>query len=179
MAVTGSLAMENSSEESDIDLMIVTKKGFLWTTRALTYLMIGIFGVGVRKPHDSNQKDKLCLNIWLDESDLIWPKKDRNLYTAHEIAQTVPLVNKCNAYEKFIYQNKWILDFWPNSIKIKNLKLKINNSRVRTGLLEQLAFKIQLKYMKSKITRELITPTRAVFHPQDWGEIIERKLRLT
>src|SRR3972149_6335993 len=35
VAGTGSLAMANATRESDIDLMIVTKKGALWTTRLL------------------------------------------------------------------------------------------------------------------------------------------------
>lgn len=175
MALTGSLAMENSSEESDIDLMIVTKNGFLWTTRALTYLMIGLFGIRIRRPNDSNQKDKLCLNIWLDGNDLIWPKKDRNLYTAHEIAQTVPLVNKNNTYEKFIYQNRWILDFWPNAVRI-NKKYDTKNKELHFSVVEKLAYWFQQNHMKSKVTREVVTPTRAVFHPQDWGKIVTRRL---
>lgn len=175
VAVTGSLAMENSAEESDIDLMIITKKGLLWTTRALTYLMIGLFGIGVRKPHDSNQRDKLCLNIWLDESDSIWPKNDRSLYTAHEIAQTVPLINKDNTYEKFIYQNKWILDFWPNAVRV-NKKYDAKKKESNFSIIEYFAYWFQQNHMKSKITREVITPTRAVFHPQDWGKIVTRRL---
>jgi D-beta-D-heptose 7-phosphate kinase/D-beta-D-heptose 1-phosphate adenosyltransferase len=175
IAVTGSLAMENSSEESDIDLMIITKNGLLWTTRALTYLMIGIFGIGVRKPNDSNQKDKLCLNIWLDESDLIWPKKDRNLYTAHEIAQTVPLINKDKTYQKFIYQNKWVLDFWPNAVRV-NKKYDSKKKELNFSVIENFAYWFQRNHMKSKVTREVITPTRGVFHPQDWGKIVTRRL---
>jgi predicted nucleotidyltransferase len=178
IAVTGSLAMENASEESDIDLMVVTKKGLLWTTRIFSYLLINLFGIQTRKPNDSNQKDKLCLNIWLDEGDLIWSKKDRNLYTAHEIAQIVPLVNKDNTYEKIIYQNKWILNFWPNAVRI-NKKNEINSKNVNFSAVEKFAYWLQRNHMKSKLTRETVTPTRALFHPQDWGKIIEQKLRLT
>jgi D-beta-D-heptose 7-phosphate kinase/D-beta-D-heptose 1-phosphate adenosyltransferase len=178
VAITGSLAMENSSEESDIDLMIITRKGALWTTRAFTYMVIHAFGLAARKPNDLRQKDKLCLNMWLDESDLVWPKKDRNLYTAHEIAQIVPLVNKNKTYEKFLFQNKWILGYWPHSVKIENYKLKIVNSRVGLGLLELIAYKIQLNHMRSRITREVITPTRAIFHPQDWGKVVLKKMKI-
>jgi predicted nucleotidyltransferase len=175
IAITGSLAMENSSEESDIDLMIVTKENHLWITRALTYFVIGLFGIHVRRPNDSNQKDKLCLNIWLDENDLIWPKKDRNIYTAHEIAQIVPLVNKGNVYNKFISQNKWILDFWPNAIRIS--KKDYSKKEIGTpSVIEKAAFSFQKNHMKSKISREIISPTRAIFHPHDWGKIVARRL---
>src|SRR3972149_10240994 len=131
VAVTGSLAMENSSEEGDIDLIIITKRGMLWTTRLFTYSLIRLFGIGTRKPNDLIQKDKLCLNMWLDESDLTWKKSDRNLYTAHEIAQIVPLVNKDKTYEKFLHQNKWVLDFWPNAVRIWNLESGIWNKKTR------------------------------------------------
>jgi len=176
VAVTGSLAMKNSVEDSDIDLMIITEKGTLWTTRAIAYMVIHTFGLKVRKPNDLQEKDKLCLNLWMDESDLIWGKKDRNIYTAHEIAQILPLVNKEGTYEKFLYRNRWILKFWPNSVKIGNSDLKIVNSRARGAFLEKIAYKIQLNHMKSKITKEKVTSTRAVFHPHDWGKVVLLRL---
>ena len=174
VAVTGSLAMRNSTDESDIDLMIVTKKGMLWTTRLLAYCILLATRYSLRRPRVKNERDALCLNMWLDEGDLVF--RNRNLYTAHEIAQIVPLVDKNKTYEKFLWKNKWILDFWPNTVKIKNLKFKIENSRGRASLLEWLAFKLQHLYMKPKITREVITPTRALFHPQDWGKIVLSRL---
>jgi hypothetical protein len=174
VAVTGSLAMENSSEESDIDLMIITKKGNLWTTRLLSYLVLGIMRFVLRRPKDCKQQDKLCLNIWLDESDLIWLKKDRNLYTAHEIAQIVPLINKDETYERLIFQNKWILGFWSNAVRIKDLEVK--RAPLGVNPVEKLAFKLQYLYMKNKISREVVTPTRAIFHPQDLGKMILGRL---
>lgn len=174
IAVTGSLAMENSSDESDIDLMIVTQKGMLWTTRAFAYIVIHAFGLSARKPNDLQQKDKLCLNIWLDEGDLVWDK--RSFYTAHEIAQIVPLINKDQTYERFLYKNKWILGYWPSAVVIKNLKLRIKNSTSNPGLIERVCYWIQRQYMNPKITREVVTPTRALFHPQDWGKVVLDRL---
>jgi predicted nucleotidyltransferase len=165
VAVTGSLAMENATEEGDIDLMIVTKSGSLWTTRLLTYFTLRLFGFQLRKPNDRNQKDKLCLNIWLDESNLRW-NSNANLFTAHEIAQIVPILNKDKTYDKFLSQNRWILEYWPNSVRISTRKLE-STPRSKPGLLERVLYKLQLMHMKSKRTRETITPTRALFHPQD------------
>ncbi|MDP1710084.1 MAG: hypothetical protein Q8L28_00490 [bacterium] len=181
VAVTGSLAMMNAGINSDIDLMIITKRGTLWTSRAFVYLLICLFDIKLRRPNELAQKDKLCLNIWIDESDLNWSKADRNVYTAHEIAQIVPLVNKNNTYERFLYQNRWILKFWPNAVGIrnqesgsKNLKYEsmIHDSFPLIQLLEKLAFWFQYQYMRSKLTRETVTKTRALFHPQDWGKIV-------
>lgn len=180
VAVTGSLAMENASEESDIDLMIVTKKGTLWTTRLFVYMVTHAFGFATRKPNDSLQKDKLCLNMWLDESDLAW-KESRNLYNAHEIAQVLPLVNKSGTYEKFLAENSWILKYWPRSVRIRkkeDRKIRRNKSFLSRlfSPIENVCFWLQRRYMKSRLTRETVTPTRALFHPQDWGEIVLTRL---
>jgi predicted nucleotidyltransferase len=179
VAVTGSLAMENAGDESDIDLFIITGRNTLWMTRMLSYLILKVFGFDLRKSGDKNQKDKLCLNMWIDETDLVWRSNDRNLYTAHEIAQILPLVNKNKTYEKFLYKNKWILKYWPNSIKIGKYQESSKTlvfSNPTFSLIENIAFRIQFGFMKSKITREVATPTRAIFHPQNLGKLVISRL---
>lgn len=171
IAVTGSLAMGNAGDESDIDLFIITGKNLLWTTRIFAYLFICLFGIQRRSPMDKVQKDKLCLNMWLDESDLAW-LSSRNIYTAHEIAQVIPLINKANTYEKFLSKNKWILKYWPNSVRISNQESGIRNKNSTSMLLEKICYWLQYKHMKSKITREVITPTRAIFHPKDLSKVV-------
>jgi len=179
VGLTGSLAMENGGKESDIDLLIITKEGRLWSTRLFTYILLKIMNYGVRKPAGSSQKDKLCLNIWLDESDLMWKKKDRNFFTAHEIMQIVPLADKSGAYGRFLSGNSWVLDFWPNAKEIKK-----NNSISYTKLrklnfMENLMYKLQYIYMKPKMTREVVSITRAIFHPNDLSGDITSKIPLT
>ena len=185
VAITGALAMENATDESDIDLMIIAKKGTLWTTRAFTYLLIGLFGIKTRRPKEKTQRDKLCLNMWLDESDLVWFPKKRNIYTAHEIAQLRPLVNKAKIYERFIAKNGWVKGYWPNAVKIRNQEsgvrnnskeILIDNSLFTIRFFEWIAFRLQYSYMRKKITRETVTVTRALFHPVDWGKYVLEKL---
>ncbi len=176
IAVTGSLAMYNSTDESDIDLLVVTQKGRLWITRIISYSLLKIFGQNVRSAGDKNQKDKLCLNMWMDESDLVWKKRDRNVYSAHEIGQILPLINRDKTYEKFLQKNAWILKFWPNSVKIGVSKSHTSERKVKFNFFEKIAFLLQRQYMNSKMTREVVTPTRALFHPQDWGRVILDRL---
>lgn len=102
IGITGSVAMLSAKKESDIDFLIITSKGWLWTTRLLTYALLNIFSLPYRNAGDKEEEDKLCLNMWIDETDLIF--KQRNLYTAHEIAQILPIANKDNTYERFIWQ---------------------------------------------------------------------------
>jgi predicted nucleotidyltransferase len=182
IAVTGALAMDNANEESDIDFLTITKKGSLWTTRLLTIALLKVFGIPRRKYGEKSTKDKLCLNIWLDENDLVWSKKNRNIFTSHEISQIIPLINKDQAYEKFLSKNAWIADYWPNATSARAGKETKRGKIKKRGFVirftEPLARRAQYWYMKDKITRETITPTRALFHPVDWASFISLKLEL-
>jgi len=73
VGVTGSLAMRNASRGSDIDLMVITSRGALWTTRLLVYLLFKFSNLTLRKPNQKEIPDALCLNIWLDVSDFKAP----------------------------------------------------------------------------------------------------------
>ena len=190
VAITGSLAMKNASEDSDIDLMVIAEKRLLWTTRALSWFLLKITGFKLRKPNLKEEKDMLCLNIWMDESDLVW--RERNIFTAHEIAQVIPLINRNETYEKFLSQNAWIKEFWPNAVMRKggngkySRPILISSLRSLFGFLffilffffEPLACFLQKLYMKKKVTREVITPTRAVFHPKDWSGNVLSKMEM-
>lgn len=180
IAVTGALAMDNANEESDIDFLTITKKGSLWTTRLFTMALLKVFGIPRRKYGEKSTKDKLCLNIWLDENDLVWSKKNRNIFTSHEISQIIPLVNKDQSFEKFLSKNAWIADYWPNATSARAGKEKKRGKIKKRGFvirfIEPLARRVQYWYMKDKITRETITPTCALFHPVDWASFISLKL---
>lgn len=183
VGLTGALAMRNTNDDSDIDLMIVTKEGTLWATRILAYLLLRVFGMKLRKPGNNDQKDKMCLNIWIDENDLVWEKTSRNIFTAHEIAQIEPLYDKGGVYKKLMGENKWIKRYWPNAVQKKYFIKRVRSS-VYTNLIilpftlfEPIARKMQMAYMRNKITRETVTPTKALFHPVDWSSIVIDRLQ--
>lgn len=183
VALTGSLAMENAVEEGDIDFLVVTSEGSLWITRLLTHVLLQIFSVPVRRSGQRGQKDGICLNMWIDESRLKWDKA-RNFYTAHEIAQVVPLTNKNATYERFLSKNRWILDYWPNSVRINKIYNKKRKSqKFHFGLflpflqkIENVAFRFQYHRMKKKMTRESVSKSHAFFHPEDWGSVVLQRL---
>jgi len=183
VGLTGALAMRNTNDDSDIDMMIVTKEKTLWVTRMLAYSLLILFGMKLRKPGNYDQKDKMCLNIWIDERDLVWEKKSQNIFTAHEIAQIEPLYDRGGVYKKLMERNKWIKRYWPNAVQ-KRYFMKEVTSSIYTSLIilpftlfEPIARKMQMTYMKKKITRETVTPTKALFHPVDWSSIVIDRLQ--
>jgi len=113
VGVTGNLAMNNAQSDDDIDLLILTKKNRLWSTRLLAILITEILGIR-RRAGQKEVANKICLNMFLDEVHLQIPQKEQNLFTAHEICQLKPLLSKDNFYSKFIAQNQWYQKFLPN-----------------------------------------------------------------
>lgn len=175
VAVTGAVAMMNAGETADVDLMIVTRRGSLWTTRAVAYFLLNFFGFKIRRPKEKDEKDKLCLNIWLDEDNLAWVKGKRNIYTAHEVAQTVPLVDKEETYACFLWQNRWIKDYWPLAVRLAEKKAKMGRF---PKTIETLFRTVQFWYMRGKRTTEVVTKGKAIFHPFDWSQLVLSKMEL-
>jgi hypothetical protein len=106
VAVTGSLAVDAATDDADIDLFIVTADDRLWLARAMT---IGVGKLAARAP--STRGLRLCPNYLLTASTLDLPERD--LYTAHELAQLVPLYGP-DAYRDLLARNRWYRDFLPN-----------------------------------------------------------------
>jgi hypothetical protein len=103
LAVTGSLAVNNTESRADIDYFIVTEPGHLWTCRAMA-LVLGRLA--------AHQRLNLCPNYLVTTRALAFP--DQNLYAAHEIAQMVPLYG-LDVYAEIRRNNTWVAEFLPNA----------------------------------------------------------------
>lgn len=105
VGVTGSLAVDNADSEADIDFMLVSEGGRLWTVRAAARVLQLYFD---RKFGSGN----LCANYFLSMHAL---KLDSpGLYLAQELTQMVPLYGE-DVYEKFRQYNSWADAYFPNA----------------------------------------------------------------
>jgi hypothetical protein len=82
-------------------------------TRLFSVFLVELTGKR-RRPGDQKVKDKICLNMLLDESHLAIPEKERDLFSAHEVCQMKPLWEKERTYQKFLKANQWSQEFLPN-----------------------------------------------------------------
>jgi hypothetical protein len=103
VGVTGALAMSNAERRADIDLFVLTHPGRLWLCRLL---VLAVVRVASLRGHT------LCPNFLLSTAAL--SLRERNLFTAHEIAQLVPL-RRTEWYTRFMAANKWAFDFLPSA----------------------------------------------------------------
>lgn len=102
VAVTGSVAVGAAEHDADVDLLVVTANDRLWLTRAMT---IGVVRTSAARGI------RLCPNYFLVESAL--ELRERDLFTAHELVQMVP-ISGWSTYLELLERNSWYRAFLPN-----------------------------------------------------------------
>ncbi len=105
IGVTGALAMDNSDERDDVDVLIVTAPNRVWIARALSLLVVYAGRLG---------RNTLCPNYVLSETVLRLQR--RGLYIAHEFVQMVPLYG-FDVYERMRTSNRWVEEYLPNATR--------------------------------------------------------------
>lgn len=187
IGVTGGLAVNSADESDDIDFLIVASPGFLWITRFLSSLLLDVLRAR-RKPYQKNVKDFICLNMFLDKDYMgIFPAA-RNIYSAHEVLQMRPLLNRKGTYERFLVQNRWVEEFLPNLWNIRKVEFSLSTLIVTGSAswsqkivypLEWFFYVVQKGYMKKRITTERITLHQIKFHPSNLNEKIPAQYEKT
>ena len=103
VGLTGALAVRNADQGADVDYLVVAANGRTWTCR--------LFVVALVK-WAARQGIVLCPNYFLAENALALA--DRSIFTAHELAQMVPLSGK-KVYETMRAANSWADELLPNA----------------------------------------------------------------
>lgn len=175
IGVSGSLSMNNATENDDIDLFIVTRKNSLWTTRFIVNILLFVLRQK-RGRLQKNVKDKICPNMFIQVDNLAFKRKRRTLYTAHELVQLKMLFNRNSTHQLLFAKNSWVYKFFPN-IEIGEKVLRKNSLRssIMQKMLfpfEKTAFFTQKAYMRAHRKGETISQKSAFFHPFDRQALI-------
>lgn len=109
VGVTGALAMNNAGPGDDIDLFIVVRPGRLWLCRLLVLAVVRLA---------ARRGTELCPNFLISTDHL--RLSEQNLFTAHEVAQLVPLT-RSPLYDAFLEANGWVRNFLPNALPTSSI----------------------------------------------------------
>ncbi len=115
--VSGSLAMENSKDDSDVDIIVVAQNGRIWTVRTFMTLLTSMLGV---RRHGEKTKDRICLNHYITDKSLKIPFE--SLYNAESYVHLVNVYDEDGKiFQEFQIENNWLKKYILN-YKISELK---------------------------------------------------------
>jgi len=101
LAVTGSVAAGKNDENGDVDVLIVTKPGWVWRVRALALFLA----------HRHPRGQRLCPNMVLAEGSL---SIEPSLYGARELMRMIPLKDT-SGLSQLHAANAWARNVLPNA----------------------------------------------------------------
>lgn len=187
VAITGSLAVQNTTKDDDIDFMLVVSARRLWLSRLLVILYATL--KGKRRSFAKEEKNSWCFNLWVEESELQLPVGNRSVYEAYEVIQAVWVLSRGSVSNTFRKVNKWTQKFvkmcGQSAYQPEVVHFSIFNLPVISQLLDVvnlILFWLQYVYMKPHMTREKVNRKHAFFHPRDtkfevisgWKKILAR-----
>jgi hypothetical protein len=112
IAVTGALAVDNIGERPDIDLLVVAVPGRVWLARRLIVAVVRWARL---------KGDDVCPNYIISEDNLGLDQRD--LFTAHELAQMVPVYGQ-DVYRMMLRRNAWALEYLPAAFEMDRAVVK-------------------------------------------------------
>ncbi|HUE87351.1 MAG TPA: hypothetical protein VMO26_14850 [Vicinamibacterales bacterium] len=101
VALSGSLAHLNASDDADLDLFVITCPGRVWTVTVAALLVARLLG----------WRKRLCLNYVISERALWIAPAD--LFSANQIVNLQPITGS-KAYWRFLDANRFVQRFYPN-----------------------------------------------------------------
>lgn len=103
LAITGSVAAGVNEEGGDVDILIITKPGWVWRVRALAIYL----------SHKHPKGRLLCPNMVLADDSLEF---EHSVYGAREMMRIIPIKDDRGISDLY-ESNKWVHDILPNAGK--------------------------------------------------------------
>lgn len=111
---SGSIAINNTSNESDFDVLSVARSGRLYTCRIFLSLTASLFSAR-RTRYERSAPDKFCFNHYITDGNL--NIKHESLYNAQTYVNLKPVLARNGIFGRFytenIWLNKYVYNFKP------------------------------------------------------------------
>jgi hypothetical protein len=118
-AAVNTMALWSTTRSSDIDLYIVTRPGYVWSTRF--WLVLPFLLMGHRPTHHEGEEeevqDPFCFSFFSSQNDLQLEELclERDYYMAFWTKSVVPVLDRDASFERFHELNKWASKVFPNA----------------------------------------------------------------
>lgn len=101
VAVSGSLAHLNATDDADLDLFIITKGPRVWSVTAATVVLAKLMRC----------RQAVCANFVVSDEDLVIQPQDE--FSANQILHLRPVIG-ADAYREFLDANPFVRAMYPN-----------------------------------------------------------------
>lgn len=106
---SGSLAMSNTEELGDLDVLIIVSQGRIWLSRLLVSGLMSLIGMR-RKYNQKIAPDKICLNHYITDESLLIPHE--SVYTAQSYVNLKPVfISNPGIAGEFYKANSWLSEY--------------------------------------------------------------------
>ena len=159
IAVCNSLAYNNTTADSDIDLFIITKAHAVWRGRFLAATLMQLLHW---RPNKKTSKDKICLSFFITDENLnLQPLSlDEDIYFKYWLIHLVPLYDPENLQNKLLEANdQWLRKTLPNYITYQTSKARLVKDNFFSKLIKKIlevifapkSFESFLRYLQFNI----------------------------
>lgn len=114
---SGSMAIDNTTEESDFDILVIIKSGRLYTCRFFLWVISSLLRIR-RKKNQKIAPDKLCFNHYITDDNLYI--KHESIFNAQTYINLKPVMIKSELFDKFYTENLWLNNYAYNFHPQKN-----------------------------------------------------------
>ena len=167
IALTGSVAYGDVKEDDDLDFLVITEAKRVFTTRFVCYS----WAMLLRKKRKKNQENNSwCLNMFLGENALLVPKEKRSPFAARQIERMKVLYEQDEVFSEFVKLNAfWMSAEQDAEIELSKRPESKDERREKHNKIgdwvEDWLFRGQIKYMRRKMTKEIVNQDQIFFHP--------------
>jgi len=108
---SGSMTIDNTTEESDFDVLIIIRSGRLYTCRFFLWAVSSFLGIR-RKKHQKIAPDKLCFNHYITDDSLYI--NHESIFNAQTYINLKPVMIKPEILDQFYVENLWLNNYAYN-----------------------------------------------------------------
>lgn len=170
ICVANSIGAHNLRQQSDSDLFIITRTGYLWWVKLWATIILQVTRL---RPTASRSADTLCLSFLVDDNnlDLSMCRLKQDRYFTYWLTGLTPLYGDASLYEELCVANGWLKTELPNW-SVPNATSAYRFKSKQTSTVQPSAFQQWLERQSQTLQRRIMSPQLQALANHDTQVII-------